>query len=605
MANINRKSVDVDPEAERLWDMFTYSVEEQQNDIDRMKDMRKTLDAQIDDSVWPTHAKFPLSEAWSTAESAVGPALEYMFPPSRFLSVITSDRVDGEVLDKIAWALYVQMIYRMKLKLNCARSIRDTFSVSIGYSIIEPITVTPPTGFEIVAGQNRTRQMGRGRPVRGLRLKYVSSGKVIPFPEGTDFNGNDPTPCAFYLDSYPEHQFRKLFDKDSGDGEDILLKGSAEEIIEAARAAMPIANASMADFVDDMSGRSARSHKSVSKNIPVSVPVLKCYEDGKHTWIFVERGGARKVIHQDSSFAATRKPLTKWDPWLDSDRWFPMSQPEADMHNVWAKNVWFNAVFDLMTYALKRPLVYDSTDTDEKTAKKLLSARGIVGIPGDANRTAQFLNTPGVSGDVIQFGAVIDDNRRRLTGQRDMTDKNYTRGGSMAFDKLLESSTGREMLRHAMLQLGGLQSIADQVMIYMQTFGNEMDLRFQRPAYRDGKDYFEQFEVTEDDLRHGYDIQINLDDKRKMGGMDAQMRLQMFSAKRDNPYLDQYEVHKDLFFDEETMQRQLLPRDVVRQKQAEREQASLEAQRLGIEQAQARGQEGAAQALVGAQAGGA
>lgn len=585
MANINRKSASVDAEAERLWDMFDYSVTEQQDDIDRMIDMRKTLDASVDETTWPTQSKLPLAEAWATTEAALGPALEYLYPSSKFITMLPLDGVDNETREKVGWALYVQLMYRMKLKYATARSIRNSLSVSLGYGIIEPITVVPPASFEVVVGNNRTRQMGDGRAVRGLRYRDLSPGKVIPYPSGTDFNGDDATPAAFFLDFYPEQQFRNLYLKGATGGEDILLKGDPEDIIAATRTVTSYEQATLADFVDQMAGRKTATRTRSDKRIPVLVPVLKCYEDGKHTWVFCgARGGKmRSVIFEDESFTARRKPLIKWDPWIDSDRWYPMSLPEADMHNVWAKNVWYNAIFDLFTYGLKRSLVYDSTSTDPQEAAKLLSPRGMAGFPGDVNKAVRFLDGPNLGADMVQFGDVIDANRRRITGERDFTERNFTRGGSFAFQDLVQSSTGRERLRHALLQMGGMSSIAEQTLIYMQTLGDDMDLRFQRPAYKEGKDYIEQFSITPDDLRHAYDMVIDLDSKHRFGSMDAQMEVQLYDRKIRSPYFDHYEVSRKLCLDDVSAQQEVLPRDVVRRKQAESERASIEAQRLGIE----------------------
>ena len=601
MANLKRKNVD--PEAERLWDAFTYSVSEQQDDMDRMTNMRSTLDASIKDAVWPTISKIPLAEAWATTEAAVGPVLDYLYPSTRFINMIALDEIEPDVRDRVAWALHVQLLYRMRMKYTSARSIRDSLSVSVGYSIIEPITITPPVSMEIVAGENRTRQMGRGRPIRSLRHKYISPGKIMPFPQGTDFNGPDATPTAFYLDTYPEGEFRKLYDKNATDTEDILLKGDPDEIVEMARTRAFGTGGTMSDFVEQMSGRKQRS--TAKKGVPVSIPVLKCYEDGKHTWLFCGggTGASPMVIFTDDAFSASRKPLIKWDPWLDSDRWFPMSQPEADMHNVWAKNVWFNAVFDLMTYGLKRPLVYDSESIEEAEAAKLLSPRGIAGIPGDVNKSAKFLDPPGIGQDTIQFGNIIDANHRRTTGERDFTERNFTRGGSMAFQDLVQSSNWRERLRHAMFQMGSLESVAEQTLIYMQTLGSAMDLRFQRPAYRDGKDYMEQFTVTEDDLRHSFGLMLDLDSKSRLGSMDAQMKLQVYDREKNSEFHDQYEVARGLYTDEEESMRKVLPRDVVLKKQEELNAAKLEATRAQGVQSQGGGQ-GMAQAGTGAILGG-
>jgi len=574
------KSGTRDSEGERLWDILQWSVEEQRNDIDRLKDMRRTLDASIDAKKWPTISKIPLATAWSTAEGALGQSMESLFPPTRFLSVMSSDGVEAEVRERVAWAMHIQMINRMRLPQVCPRSIRDSFSVSVGYGIVEPITITPPASFEVVVGNNRTVTMGDGESVRGLRYRYVSPGRVMPYPSGTDFNGPDATPVSFFLDPYSEYDFRRLYDKKPNDGEDVKFLGDVDEIVEQARSAEFSANSTLVNFADDLGGKHGRSHKSGKKNVPVTIPLLKCYEHGKHTWLFCggSRGSDPQTILQNESYASRRNPMIKWDPWVDSDRWFPMSQPEADMYNVWAKNVWFNAIFDLVTWSLKPTLLYDSSEL--QSAPKPTPS-GMMGIPGDVQRSARYLERPGVDSGAAQFGDIIDGNHRQITGEQDFNRFNSTRGGSMAFQDLVQSSTGRDRFRHAMLQMGGLESVATQVLTYMQVMGEEMDMRFQRPAYRDGEDTVEQYEITEEDIRHGYDIVMDFDRKRRIGSTDAQMVFAAYDRKSKSRYYDQHAVAQTLCFNEYDEQREVLPRDVVRKKQEENEAAQLEAMRTG------------------------
>ena len=600
------KSGSRDTEAERLDQEFQYSATECKDDMDRMVDMRHTLDASIDDAAWPTVSKIPISSAWSTAEAALLPALDYMVPDTKFIDAIALDGANKDTRDRVSWALYIQLVHRMRIKYSCARSIRDSFSVSLGYSIIEPITITPTAAFDVVAGPNRAKSMGNGRRVRGLRNRYVSPGKVVPYPAGTDFNGDDKTPISFLLDLYSEDQFLKLYDGRSSGGEDVLLKGNPQEIIDRARAGGSNSNTKIADFVDELGGRKQASKIPGDQRVRAMIPILKCFEEGKHTWMFYGSGRktAPEIIYTDESFSARRNPMIKWDPWIDSDRWYPMSQPEADMYSVWAKNVWFNAVFDLITYALKRPLVYDNTVGDESDVVKLLQPRGIVGLPGKPNDTVRHMDAPGVDAGTLQFGSIIDGVRGQTTGQRDFTEKNFARGGSMAFQDVVNSSTGRDSFRHAMLQMGGLESMSYQVLAYMQVFGSAIDLNFHRQSPTRGGDNIEQFAVTEDDLRHSYELILDFDSKRRFGSVDSQMKLQIYDRKVKSRYYRQFEVAQSLCSNEVEAQREVFPREEVDAKQEEDEAAALEATRGGGAPA-AGGGAGIEQALTGAALGGA
>lgn len=564
--------------AQDLWDTFEWSYDQQKDDLDRMSGLQDTYDNVIDKKKWPTISKIPLAVAWATVEEALGPAMEYLFPPQPFINLLSEEDLDDDLVHRTEWALHLMMVMRMRLQRECLRSVKDCMKIGVGYGIIEPITVTPPAVFEIQAGNNRARQMGPGLPTTSLRFRYLSAGKVLPYPSGVDFNGNDATPIAYLTDLYPEAQFRSLFANQ--DTADPAFKGDADNIIEEARQRGFAAHSGVADLVDKLAGRKtgARGQRSAKSGVPCMVPVLKCFLEDRHVWMFP--GSEKQIIFDRSStYATMRKPLIKFDAWMDADRWYPMSMPEANQRNCWAKNVWFNLFFDLATWAAKRPLVYDSTEQDGPPE---FGPRGAIGLPGDVNKTARFLDPPGIDQGSLEISREIDANRREITGQKDFTERNFTRGGTLAFQDLVASSTGRDRLRHSILQLGAMEPIANQTMIYMQTLASEMNLRFKRPARRTsgsdrGRKYTEIYEVTEDDLKHAFVAVLDLDSKHRKGSMDIQNKFAAYDRKVQSPYFDQYEVARDLCMDEIEAQAQVLPAEEVRAKQAQKEAVELAA----------------------------
>lgn len=577
-------SVQTTPWVETLKDCFRYSYSKATDDFDRLESLQKTHDNKISDSLWPTRSRIPLPWAWAAVETATGPAMEYLFPPTPAVRLIGKNGVDPDVVDKATWALHLMLTHRMRIKRAVTRSVKDCFKLDIGYGIVEPITVTPPAVFEIQAAGNKAKMMGRGRPLRSLRYRYLSAGKVLPYPAGTDFNGEDATPYAFLLDLIPEEQFRKMFKDAPRDGDETLLKGDVEAMITEARGRGFFSETSFATVHDKLAGRStgASGQATVYKNAPVMIPVLKCYarNECRHTWLFC--GSEWQIIFDKrDEYDTARCPLVKFDAWLDADRWFPFGMAEGDERVIWEKNILVNAINDLVTMSLRRPLLYDKSQMDEPPD---FGANGVVGVPGDVNKTARFMEPPGVDTATFQMMQQMDEIHVGVTGQRDLTARNFTRGGSMAFQDLLQSSTGRERLRHMLMQTGGFQSIVDQTLLYMQTLGAGMDLTFERPAYNqaEGKDFVESFAVTEDDLKHAYEVIVDLDGPAREGSMDAGLRLQRYQAKAASPYWDAWAIQEDLEPDPYRLQRQRLPREVVRQKQAEREAAEMAGIEAGI-----------------------
>lgn len=597
--------------SESMYETFKWSFSEFQSDLERAESLQNTYDNVVDGDAFPTRSKIPLPLAWATVEAATGPAMDYLFPPQPAIRMFTQENVDPDLTDRVQWALHLMMVHRMGLKLATSRSVKDCFKLGVGYGIVEPITITPPASYEVVAGGNRARMMGRGRAVRSLRYRYVSAGKIVPYPQGVDFNGVDPTPYAFFFDLIPEAQFRKLFTARERSGEDVLLKGNkatADEIVEMARRRGFDGQTTMVDFVDKLGGRKSygRGMGSAKKNVPCMIPVMKVYamNEARHTWFLALTKEWSIIWDKKDSYDTLRNPMIKWDAWLDADRWWPMSQPEADERTTHGKNVMFNAIMDLVNQSVKRPLLWNKAASDDPPDFN----SGVAGMEGDVRQNAMFMQPPGIDSGTFQMLAEIDRIHANNTGQRDFTERNFTRGGSMAFQDLLQSSGGRDKLRYMLLQTGGFESIARQVMIYMQTLGGEMNLKFQRPAYNQtsGRDYVEAFSVSENDMKHGWEIMMDFDAKFRKGAMDAQMKQQRATFMLEHPeYFDAWEVSRDFCDDDYEAQRKVLPRDVVRRRQEERQQAELAATQ---EQAAPAGEAGAtplSPALAGATLGGA
>jgi len=581
---------ELDDLAEDLLETFKWSFSDQSGDYDRMDSLSNTYDNKVNNELWSTISQIPLATAWGTVERSVADSTEYLFPSQPINRLLPTEKVDDDSIHRLEWGLHVMMKYRMKMRKASFRAIKDTFKIGIGYNIIEPFTITPPASYLVQAGDNEARRMGPGVPVQTLRCRYVSAGKIVPYPSGTDFNGDDATPIAFFFDMYYEEDFRLMFDTLPKDGDTTKLMGDAGGIIDEARTNGINSQTTIASYIDSLGGRKIR--RSSDKRIPVMVPVLKCYQYSRETWITL--GPSPHTIFDVSGTLGTmRKPLIKWDAWTDSDRWFPMSQPEADERLSWAKNLWFNGMFDLMTYALNRPLLWDNSAGNKPPQ---FGSRGEIGLPGDVTRTARFLDAPGLDQGTLSMGAQIDAVHGDVTGQRDLTQRNFNRGGAQAFQELVQETSGQAYIRNVLLQMSGLENAAEQVLIYMQQFGDNLDLNFQRPSRTDGERTVEYFQVTEDDLQHGYSLSLDLESQRRKGGMDLQNRLAVYDRMMQNDAFDDYEVAVDLCMDMEEAQRKVFPKAVVKEKQAAREAAEQQAL------AQGGAQEGPAPAEIGAQA---
>jgi len=415
----------------------------------------------------------------------------------------------------------------MKLRKEMLRSVKDCFKVGVGYGIVEQVSVSQAAAYEIVVGENSTTQMEPGATMRSLSYRYLSTGKVVPYPSGVDFNGRDRTPFAFLLDLYPQWQFERLFEGSSG-----VMQGDPEKIIKEARSKGFNSKVGITDIIDTMGGRKSyiNANNQMKDTVPVMIPVLKCYQEGQHTWLFA--GSIPQVIfNKEGTLDTTRCPLVKLDAWVDGDRWFPFSQPEADQKVAWGKNIWLNLLYDLATWGVKRPMIYDIDSVDRPPE---FGPEGVVGLAGDVTKTAKFLDPPGIDQGSIEMGRQIDNVHNDLTGEKDFTEKNFTRGGTMAFQDLMQDSGKRDRLRYSLLQTGGLESVAEQSLLFIQTNGEEMDLTFEDRQYsqEEGEDTVQYYTIEPDDVKRSFSVMLDLDSKHRFGAMDIQNKIALYDRKK-------------------------------------------------------------------------
>jgi len=171
-----------------------------------------------------------------------------------------------------------------------------------------------------------------------------------------------------------------------------------------------------------------------------------------------------------------------------------------------------------------------------------------------------------------------------LTGQKNFMDKNYTRGGGMAFQDLLATTEGIDRLKGAILEMTFLESVANQALIYEQlNIGQEGEVIRTREKKKlpDGKteESIQSETVTEDDLCHAYELSLDLRSKYRKGAMEQSASLAVYDRKKDSPYFDQYEVAAaHLCASEEEERRELKSREEVAKTQQEKQQLDQQEQ---------------------------
>jgi hypothetical protein len=567
--------------------IMDWSYDQQVTDFNRLESLQNTYDNVVAEEQWPTVSKVPLATMFGEVEQALSQQFEHMFPPSPFTRVYGVDQdIDKDSIEKVEWALYVTLIWKMKLQKNMLRSIKDCLKLGIGYGIVEPIRTTPPVAREF-PGLGGRRMMSVGPVRESLRLRYLNVGRVVPYPTGTDFNGTYQTPVSFFVDSYDELTFRALFEQNT-DGESVTIEGSPEKFIEQAKTSN--VNCNVESVIDALGGRpSYLNTQQTEQDTPATIPVIKCYEHRKHSWVAFDHEGPKVIYRKEDEVETLRCNLIKFDAWPDSDRWFPMSAPEAQQRNHWQKNIWFNLIMDMMTLNGKPTLVWDNTVHKEPPQA---GPEGQIGLPGDVKQTVTWMPGPPVDQNAMQFGDLIDKNRQEISGRQDFMGKNYTRGGAQAFQELMNTTQGKDRLIGRMLEMSALQSICEQTLLYLQLRAAEAGEEFRAPTWDSDAGGFatKSMTVTEKDFVHNYGLVLDLGEKYRQGAENPQLEMQRIQMMLERPEYDNRFVARLIARDEWEAQRLMRSPEEIKDIQQRREAAEEEGQRVGLQRAQQQAQ---------------
>jgi len=580
-----------DVKAKYYLELLTFSLDQQRGDIERITQLQNSYDNKIDPYIWPTQSEIPTAQHFVAVEEALAPALDMLFPETNGIQMIpTEDDVSDDQWRNAEWGLWVMAAYVMRLKEKCIRSLKDCFKCGNGYTIIEPFTITPESSAEIVTSKGSTRIMTSGKPQRSLRARYLSVGKLLPYPEGVDFNGEDATPFSFLIDWYPQWQIEAMYDgKLPGMVDPEALMSSKKQVLENAVNFQTLGVSSMVQFYEIMSGRSQYGQRvKMPDHAPVSVPILRVFEQpGIETWISLKSGDDGDIILRlESEVQQMRVPIIKWSAWPDSDRWFPMSQAEADQKRAFAYDLWLNFMFDMMSMTKNSRLVVNKSALGPGQ-KRLLPGEDIYIDTGDANSAAAYLQNPKIDPSFMAVGDVLQGVGAKIWGTADFMQKNFTRGGTMAFQDLLNQAQSRQRLAALILETGGLTRSYEHILAYMQTITPDEGFRLRRPAQEIGNDKLgvESRVITQDDLRHGYQIVLDTSVRRMLGGMSDQLRFQMWQALQNNPNVRPEEVNRLFPVDEVLQHRIFRPREELEQNQKDERNLNILQQLGGAQQA--------------------
>jgi len=574
--------MEVSDEAKGLLEVLKYSLDQQSSDMNRMMSFQASYDNKINSVTWPTQSEIGTAQHFIATEEALGPAMDSCFPETNGIQLIPEEvDVTEEQWRNSEWALWTMVNHKMKIRDAALRSVKDCFKSGIGYGIVEPFTFIPDASAKVVIGKKSTRIMTQGDPVISIRYRYISPGKVIPYPSGTDFNGPEATPMSFLYDPHPLWQIEAMFKGEGGMGIDPEeLQATLADVKEAAATFNKFGVTDFTGIASVLGGRGNQSRKSdIPDMAPEDVPIIKVFiQPGTEVWIVPSSGidGLVLIKRESDGINQLRNGLVKWDAWPDGDRWYPMSQPEADQKRGVAYDLWLNYFFDMMTKSKDTPRVINQSALPPD--REIISPYEDIYIAsGSVRDAAGYLEAPRIDPSIPAMGDVLQGLGQKIQGQTDVASKNFTRGGANAFNDMLNTIQARQRLTATILETGALSAIYEHVLAYMKNLVPDGGYNLQRPLYNadEAKTILEKKTITAEDLRHGYNIVLDTSERRMLGGMSDQARFQYWQALIDRDEFRPWEVNKLLPLPDAALRRMQKPREIQEEQQAVDREVSL------------------------------
>ena len=500
--------------------LFPIAWRETRPYFDRANEDRALYEQELDPDR-STLSSISLGEAKKFVDCAISPLMAGIFGSENPFEFIPGDKsITYETARKVRdWVLH-----NMKAVMNVEQegflTIKDALKFGVGYGILEAKWITPPVSEEkiVFAGneQIKTRDMDVGEPIMIPSYTYLPFGSVIPTPDGKN---PDEVSYTYVLRFFPEDDFRNMLNKKLNPN--TPFKGDADNIIKYARANV------MDGYVRSprqIAAMIANQNRSVAdmmnlqnlNGTPVSIPVLQCY--GKKETVFFACD--RFVIyHKKSKFQTLRSPVVKatFDP---EGIWFSKGIISPRRSMIKGVEDFYNATLDILTMHLHPHQVVNRDAMLHAGEEPDLQPYGKTEITGayKTGDVVSFVTPPATPSFLLEIGSRLEEFDTASVGQPKSLHGQGTpglvRGGSGAMESLQQSTSGREKLTTKHIENGWFADVVSQTLILCQMLADDKQ-QLPRLKYNPatGKNDFGWTEITKDEIRQVYKIQLDFTDK--------------------------------------------------------------------------------------------
>jgi hypothetical protein len=506
--------------AEFLQGILSDSYEHAWNHFQRKDLIQRMFDGDIDPNEFGTMSEMYIPILRSAVKKMLPDIVQYVFPSSNFTSLVPLQEMPYQKVRDFEKALDHVMQHKMQVRKHSIPILQDGLKFGAGYGIVENAMVsTEESGVFSVMEKGRFVSKERGMrlsstPTLMPRLRYLNYECVIPYPDGSN---PDNTSCTMVVDYYREDEFRDLYRAQEQSNERVYM-GDPEKIIEETEK-LEIGGGSYPHFWNlmvlagettlSMQSKYRKIHEMATKRntknrkAPLLIPVVKYFFKREHVWV---ANGRTIIFHDKDSYETLRCPVVKASPDLDSDNWFALSDVAASRDMAYGVNAYNNAMMDLLGQYLRPMIVYDQSRYGG-TETPRYEPWGVIPMNGKINDAFSISNPAPIAPGMLDIGQIMkqnydDINNNPLNGQ---ATPGLVRGGSHAFESLLQTTDGPKELTGMIYDMGFVEPLIKQVMIHMQTMP---------------QDTFEYIELKD---RMYVNNRISLNDVRAHGG-DADVR---------------------------------------------------------------------------------
>ena len=510
----------------------------------------------IDRNNWPTLSEIALPLFYNTIEQGMPFMMEYLFPEEAFIELVPlEEAVDYGSVRKAERFLEHRVRHTVRLKKRAVTTLRDALKYGAGYGAVVPKIIYPATRVDRTAMAGGV-PVGRVNSVEALSATTVTSyrpvgfGEVLPIGDGSDIDSNS---VVLWVDFIPEAELRGMYKADMmKQPEDRVFVRNPDEIIEEARRyqldnSLYPSSAIIAKLAGKIQHEQVRQNRN-QKGVPATIAVIKVMHHDRHVWI----ANGTTVIHErrsGSQEVPLKRELVMAKPWPDSDKFFNSGLAGIAEDISYGVNVFYNAIMDLLQYYLAPARVVNTRMLTSGQEIPRHEPYVTYRANGDASKVVHYPDPPPFPAGLLNFGDVLQEFYAQTTGQpramQGQGSPGLMRGGLAAFETLLQSPMGREKFAGQVLEMSWLEDTLDRIMIMEQILIPQDGTTMVEKQQSASGTVFEEARVTQDDLRHAYQLRTNLRAKMRNAISEHSLRAMRYDRGFNNPRVNQDALWED------------------------------------------------------------